>query len=87
MFLANTSIQYVTAKYRGDRQHPRTVTEGASPDHPWKRIYERRMNTIIQKLRRGTLDEKTASMMKQLAKDKMEREALLAEAQKYSKRQ
>ena len=31
------------------------------------------MNTIIQKLRRGTLDEKTAAVMKQLAKDKMER--------------
>ena len=25
-----------------------------APDHPWKRIYERRMNTIIQKLRQGT---------------------------------
>ena len=44
-----------------------------APDHPWKRIYERRMNTIIQKLRRGTIDEKTASLMKRLAKDKMER--------------
>jgi hypothetical protein len=44
-----------------------------APDHPWKRIYERRMNTIVQKLRRGTLDEKTAAVMKRLAKDKMER--------------
>lgn len=44
-----------------------------APDHPWKRIYERRMNTIIQKLRRGTLDERTAAVMKRLAKDKMER--------------
>lgn len=44
-----------------------------APDHPWKRIYERRMNTIIQKLRRGTLDKKTAAVMKRLAKDKMER--------------
>lgn len=44
-------------------------------NHPWKRIYERRMNTIIQKLRRGTLDEQTAiaMVMKRLAKDKMER--------------
>lgn len=44
-----------------------------APDHPWKKIYERRMNTIIQKLRRGTLDEQTAAVMKRLAKDKMER--------------
>lgn len=41
-------------------------------DHPVKAIYTRRMNTITQCLRRGTLDEKTAAMMKRLAKDKME---------------
>ncbi len=42
-------------------------------DHPLKKIYERRTNTIIQKLRRGTLDEKTAAVMKRLAKNKLER--------------
>ena len=31
------------------------------------------MNTITQYLRRGTLDEHTAAVMKQLAKDKLER--------------
>ena len=42
-------------------------------DHPIKAIYTRRMNTITQYLHRGTLDEQTAAMMKQLAKDKLER--------------
>ena len=42
-------------------------------DHPIKAIYTRRMNTITQYLRRGTLDEQTAAVMKQLAKDKLER--------------
>lgn len=42
-------------------------------DHPIKAIYTRRMNTIIQYLHRGTLDEKTAAIMKRLAKDNMER--------------
>ena len=42
-------------------------------DHPLKKIYERRTNTIIQKLHRGTLDEKTAAVMKRLAKNKLER--------------
>lgn len=37
-----------------------------------KKIYDRRTNTIIQKLRWGTLDEKTAAVMKRLAKDKLE---------------
>jgi len=41
-------------------------------DHPLKKIYERRTNTIIQKLRRGTLDKPTADIMKRLAKDKLE---------------
>ena len=41
-------------------------------DHPIKAIYTRRMNTITQYLHRGTLDEQTAAMMKQLAKDKLE---------------
>ena len=42
-------------------------------DHPIKAIYTRRMNTITQYLRRGTLDEQTAAVMKELAKDKLER--------------
>ena len=42
-------------------------------DHPIKAIYTRRMNTITQYLHRGTLDEKTAAVMKLLAKDKLER--------------
>lgn len=41
-------------------------------DHPIKAIYTRRMNTITQYLRRGTLDEQTAAVMKRLAKDKLE---------------
>ena len=41
-------------------------------DHPIKGIYTRRMNTITQYLRRGTLDEQTAAVMKELAKDKLE---------------
>ncbi len=39
-------------------------------------IYNRRMNTITQYLRRGTLDEQTAAVMKRLAKDKLERAIL-----------
>lgn len=42
-------------------------------DHPIKAIYTRRMNTITQYLHRGTLDEQTATVMKKLAKDKLER--------------
>ena len=42
-------------------------------DHPIKAIYTRRMNTITQYLHRGTLDEQTATVMKRLAKDKLER--------------
>lgn len=34
------------------------------------------MNTITQYLRRGTLDEQTAAVMKRLAKDKLERAIL-----------
>lgn len=41
-------------------------------DHPIKTIYTRRMNTITQYLHRGTLDEQTAAVMKELAKDKLE---------------
>ena len=42
-------------------------------DYPLKKIYERRTNTIIQKLHRGTMDEKIAAVMKRLAKNKLER--------------
>jgi len=42
-------------------------------DHPIRAIYNRRMNTITQYLHRGTLDEQTATVMKALAKDKLER--------------
>lgn len=42
-------------------------------NHPIKAIYTRRMNTITQYLRRGTLDKQTAAVMKRLAKDKLER--------------
>ena len=42
-------------------------------DHPIKAIYTRRMNTITQYLRRGTLDEQNAKEMKRLAKSKMKR--------------
>ena len=45
-------------------------------DHPIKAIYTRRMNTITQYLHRGTLDEQTAAVMKELAKDKLERAIL-----------
>lgn len=44
--------------------------------HPIRVIYNRRMNTITQYLRRGTLDEQTAAVMKRLAKDKLERAIL-----------
>lgn len=37
-------------------------------DHPIKKIYTKRFNTITQYLGRGTLDEQTAAMMKALAK-------------------
>jgi len=42
-------------------------------DHPLKKIYERRTNTIIQKLRRGTIEKDVADVMKRLAKNKLER--------------
>lgn len=42
-------------------------------DHPIKAIYTRRMNTIMQYLHHGTLDEQTAAAMKELAKGKLER--------------
>lgn len=42
-------------------------------DHPLNKPYARRMNTIDQCLKRGTLDPKLADMMKKLAKDKKQR--------------
>ena len=42
-------------------------------DHPIKKIYTKRFNTITQYLGRGTLDEQTTVAMKKLAKRKMER--------------
>ena len=41
-------------------------------DHPIRVIYTRRMNTITQCLRRGTLDKTTADKMKELARAKKE---------------
>ena len=40
-------------------------------DHPLKQIYEKRLNTINRYIKRGTLDEDLAEVMKRLAKDKM----------------
>ena len=43
-----------------------------APDHPIKKIYTRRMNTIDKKQDRGTLDQDAAAVMKRLAKRKMQ---------------
>ena len=40
-------------------------------DHPLKRIYEKRLNTINRYVKRGTLEAGLAETMKKLAKDKM----------------
>ena len=40
-------------------------------DHPVKQIHEKRLNTINRYIKRGTLDEDLAEVMKRLAKDKM----------------
>lgn len=42
-------------------------------DHPVKKIYTRRMNTIIQSVNRGSLDPALAEKMKFLGKQKMEK--------------
>ena len=42
-------------------------------DHPIRKIYTKRFNTITQYLGRGTLDEQTAAVMKVLAKSKLEK--------------
>lgn len=42
-------------------------------DHPIRKIYTKRFNTITQYLGRGTLDEQTAAVMKTLAKSKLEK--------------
>ena len=44
-----------------------------APDHPIKKIYTKRFNTITQYLGRGTLDEQTAAVMKAFAKSKLEK--------------
>ncbi len=61
-----------TAQMEAARESVFQIVERAD-DHPLKKIYERRTNTIIQKLHRGTLDEQTAAVMKRLAKNKLER--------------
>ena len=63
--LGRTSRQIGNLKGREQRE--------LADDHPVKAIYTRRMNTITQYLRRGTLDKQTTDVMKQLAKDKLER--------------
>jgi hypothetical protein len=42
-------------------------------DHPIRKVYTKRFNTITQYLGRGTLDEQTAAVMKVLAKSKLEK--------------
>ena len=42
-------------------------------DHPVKRIYVTRLNTINRSVKRGKLDAELAEVMKKLAKDKMYR--------------
>ena len=42
-------------------------------DHPIRKIYTKRFNTITQYLGRGTLDEQTAAVMKALTKSKLKR--------------
>lgn len=42
-------------------------------DHPLNKPYDRRMNTIDQCLKRGTLEPELADMMKKLAKNKKQR--------------
>lgn len=42
-------------------------------DHPIKAIYEKRMNTITQYLRRGTIEPQIAEKMKFIGKNKMQR--------------
>ncbi len=49
-------------------------SSGSLPqNHPIKKIYTKRFNTITQYLGRGTLDEQTAAAMKALAKSKLEK--------------
>lgn len=50
----------------------RTARELAA-DHPLNKPYDRRMNTIDQCLKRGTLSPELAAVMKKLAKDKKQR--------------
>ena len=55
-----------------DRQSERARTEGTcGRSSALKQIYEKRLNTINRYIKRGTLDEDLAEVMKKLAKDKM----------------
>lgn len=44
-----------------------------APDHPLKQIYRKRLNTINQGIRRGSLDQELGELMKTLAKNKLRR--------------
>lgn len=44
-----------------------------APDHPLKLIYKKRLNTINQGIRRGSLDQELGELMKTLAKNKLRR--------------
>ena len=44
-----------------------------SDDHPIKAVYETRMNTIRQSVKRNTLDKDLAARMKKLGRDKLEK--------------
>ena len=66
--------------HRGDKLHRTCRQIGnlkgreqreLADDHPLKQIYEKRLNTINRYIKRGTLDEDLAEVMKKLAKDKM----------------
>lgn len=52
--------------------HNRAAAERAD-DHPIKAICDKRLNTIIQSVRRGNLDKELAAAMKRLAQQKKER--------------
>ena len=54
-----------------DRQPEGREQRELADDHPLKQIYEKRLNTINRYIKRGTLDEDLAEVMKRLEKDKM----------------
>lgn len=61
----------LTCRQIGNRMG-RTQRE-LSDDHPIRAIYETRMNTIRQAIKRNTLDKALATRMKRLGRDKLER--------------